>query len=410
MKNQKTIILLINNLEKEDFLPIVTYTKFKKNLLIIFDRKSTSGHNACCIDYLLEDFKSPQKIISNIKTWKSENYRDIAGIIGLDEEYKYAVSKKIADTFNLKFYSQNTINKISNKYLQLLELKKNNTNVPNFKIINKENDNLDIGFPNVSKPVYGIGSSFVCINENKDQLEKNVTYFKEKNTRINNQLILQEFISGEEYSCDFIVHKNNHVQVLRVVKKITLKEDFPFFEGFYLFNPDHMENYPFKLAQLENLCKKIATVFGINRGVCMVDFKFFDNKIFVIETTIRPGISQFIELMGELYGYTSTDMLIKQILKQDTKNEIPKEEGLVFYITTNKPGLIKKFDTSLVETNKDVAKIVKYYQPNQNISLEKHKCYKKIALGHIMVKNIAPEKIIQTIKDIRKNIYIEMEV
>ena len=96
------IVLLINNLEKEDFLPIIEYSHFKKNILVIFDKRSINEYNECSIDYLVQDFKSCDTIVSHLKKFTKEKQKKIIGVVGLDEEYHYTVSKKIADAFHLQ--------------------------------------------------------------------------------------------------------------------------------------------------------------------------------------------------------------------------------------------------------------------------------------------------------------------
>jgi len=409
----KIIVLLINNLEKEDFLPLLENTKFRENLLVIFDKSTTKHHEERYSDYITEDFKSHDKVIDRIKSWHAKNkQKDIVGIIGLDEEYQYALSKKIADIFRLKFYSQDTINQICNKYTQRIALKNNNVPIPVFKIIDKNNNISGIDFPNVLKIVSGISSNFVYLNKNINQLKNNIQDFKDKNPTLDNHLILEGFLDGDEYSCDFIILNQLKIKVLRVVKKIINKNNFPFFDGFYLFNPDYATFTCFKIHELENLCKKIAQTFHLDHGVCMVDFKYDKNQLFVIETTIRPGISQFIDLMADFYGYISIDILIQQKLKLDVYIKIPEATGLIFYITTDKIGTIKTFDTSSAEKNNTklgIKSIVKYYIHGQTVEYEKNKFHKQITLGHVITKNINEENIHDTIKNIRKNITIVIE-
>ena len=405
------IIILINNLDKEDFLPIIENSVFNANLLIVFDKATVTDYEEYSQEYIVEEFNVPEKIVAQIKKWADKKQKKVVGIVGLDEEYQYSLSKKIADAFNLQFYDNKVISTVVNKYLQRKILHQDNINGPRFKIINNDHDLSGINFPNVLKVTFGIGSSFVYFNKDFAQLQRNISNFKNKNSNPNNKLLLEEFIGGDEYSCDYIVHNTSKVKVLRIVKKITSKDHFPFFEGFYLYNPDYLVNPEFTLPELENFCKKVACSLNIDRGVCMMDFKFFNNKFFVVETTIRPGISQFIELMAELYGYISIDILIRQMLHEDTEIKIPPSTGLVFYITTDQQGTITKFDTSFVEDNSSelgITKISKYYTPGQKIFREKNKFYNKIMLGHIVMKNVKRDAIEEIIHNIRKKIYIEV--
>jgi hypothetical protein len=403
------VIILINNLEKEDFLPILQNNIFSKNILVIFDKNSIKDHKHSPINYLLEDFNKPKDINSKIKNWLETNNKNLIGIIGLDEEYKYTVAKAISDHFNLEYFDQKIINIATSKYLQRSIFKENNINTPNFKILKDENYQ-DINFPNVIKPVTGISSLFVFKNNDEKELKKNLKFIKSHAPE--KPLLLEEFIGGDEYSCDYIVDKNSKAKILRVVKKLTNKKQFPFFEGFYLFNPDYTNNSDFKLKDLEDLCSKTATAIGLKRGVCMMDFKFYNGKLFIIETTIRPGISQFMELMKNVYGYTSIEIYLKELFKIEHTIQIPKENTLIFYIFTEKTGILEKFDTSALEKNLNkfgIIDIKKYFSPGDKIEHEENKAYSEIMIGSISVKNINMDQIKNKIEEINKNIILQIK-
>ncbi|MFH1461427.1 MAG: ATP-grasp domain-containing protein, partial [bacterium] len=390
MENLKNniVLILINNLDYQDYLPILKDNIFSENLLIIFDKNSITDYKQSPINYLLQDFNNPEKVISEINNWVKVNDKNIVGIIGLDEEYKYALSKTITDHFNLKYFDQKIIDIATSKYLQRTIFKKNNINVPNFKeLINSDIEGIN--FPNVIKPVTGISSFFVFKNNNENELKKNLKTIKSHDPK--RTLILEEFIGGDEYSCDYIVDNKSQAKILRVVKKLTNPRQFPFFEGFYLFNPDHEKGSDFKLKDLQDLCSNTAKAIGLKRGVCMMDFKFYNNKLFIIETTIRPGLSQFMELMKKIYGYTSVEAYLKELFKLEYSAQIPKENGLIFYITTEKTGILKKFDTSILEDNFEkfgIIDIKKYFNIGDKIKTEKNKAYSEIMIGSISIKNI----------------------
>jgi hypothetical protein len=167
------------------------------------------------------------------------------------------------------------------------------------------------------------------------------------------QFLVEEFIGGDEYSCDFLIETRKgkiSVNVLRVAKKLP-SSNFSCFEGYLLFNPDSEPGSDFTVSQLKGSCLKIAKAFGAKEGVCMVDFKFWNDKIYIIESTLRPGISNFIELMAKLYHTTSFNQLIRSYLNLPLKNTkgLPTETGTVLYILTTKKGKIARLDFSQVE-------------------------------------------------------------
>lgn len=410
--NKPIVLVLINHLDEDDFLPMITHSAFKEHILVILDTESIPSYASFPTAHLEASFKDPAAVIPLIQQYVQKHHNTIAGIVGLDEEYRYAVSKHIADVFSLPFYEQSTIDAITNKYKQAVQLQKYKAPLPKFVLFNRMEDADAIPFPNVLKIVTGIGSKFVYLNKNRAELAAHLEDFKQKSKQpIHDNLILEEYIGGDEYSCDFLVTNTGDVHILRVVKKITSLSTFPFFGGFYLFNPYHQAPAGFNITALETTCKKIAQAFGLNRGVCMMDFRFYKGSLFIIETTIRPGIAQFIDLMIDLYHYTSLDILIRQILHMDTNIQIPQEQGLLFYISTEQSGTIKQFDVSQLQNGSASYKIThikKYYEPGQRVEHEANKVTKEIMLGHIVIINIPEDHVASTIKAIQHQLVIDI--
>jgi D-alanine-D-alanine ligase-like ATP-grasp enzyme len=441
------VIMVVTNLDDDDFKIIFDNLEYKDKVLIICDENSIEGYPKKNLNYIIDDFNNYNKLIKKIIDWQKKyetkniinnkpnvnnNKIKFCGIIGLDEEYHYMFSKKISKRFNLDYYSKETLDSCSNKYLQRIVLKKNKINVPKFELINIKSKKTNIKYPNVIKPICGFASYYVKKNQNCDELINNIKEFNESNKKSNDvmfkkhkiiidkqkiiinpkkELLVEEFIKGDEYSCDFLVD-NNKIKIIRVTKKIDNNNYFSSFDGFYLFNPDYENKSDFKISKLKNVCKKIAKALNLKFGINMVDFKLYKNKIYVIETTVRPGISTFMELMVYLYKTTSFNYLIQQKLCLENNFLIPNSSGMVFYINTNKTGFIKKFDTTKIEKEKNklgILLITKYYKERQTMNEvpigQNHAQW----LGYIIVKNVSIEKIQNKINEITKMIDIQIE-
>lgn len=385
---------------------------FQENILFIIDSTTIDKKTIpiLCSPFISASFNHSNIIIKKILDYIQKKESDIVGIIGLDEEYKYKISKKISSYFNLPYYNQTTIDLLTNKYKQRISLQQTNLPVPQFTILNPFDFNFNniqaMPFPNVLKPISGISSKFVYLNHNEFEITKNISDFKSKKCNLNKEsLLLEEYIRGNEYSCDFLV-QGNFIKIIRVVKKITNQKNFASFNGFFLFNPYSNTLAELKIDSLLKACETIASTFQINRGVCMIDFKIYHEKIYIIETTIRPGISQFIELMIALNQHTSFDILIKQILHIENPITNPLNNGAIIYIKTNKKGLLTKFDCSLLEKNPHIHSVKKYYEEGEKISQDTQTFSKNILLGHAIFININEQDIPFIIKKVHQQVII----
>lgn len=437
MNNKDIILFVITSLDDDDFKTIVDNLDYKDKILFVCDKTSIEGYDKGKISYIISDFQNENKTINDIKNWVKLNQINLKGIIGIDEEYHYSFTKSIADYFTLDYYSKETLDICSNKFLQRLVLKKNKVNVPNFQIIDKNFDveTMALKFPNVIKIITGYASQYMHINHTKDELKLNLKkmealeeidsedpifqshriMFDNKNIEINprKQFLVEEYIGGNEYSCDFISLKNGSVRLLRVSKKIININQFSFIHGFYLFNPDLTQNSEFKINSLEHVCKQIADSYGIASGVCMLDFKVENGKIVIIEATVRPGISTFMDLMVNIGYKSSFNYALMQKLNLPIKLDIPKTTGLTFYITIHEfEGVLKKFDLSLIEKNKQKLNIIginKYYNEGDELNGVPDGLLRPEWLGYIMVKDVKLDSLDETMKKILDNILIKIE-
>ena len=304
--------------------------------------------------YIIDNFKSFAATIERIDMWSRLHKLPFTGVMGIDEEEQFRISKGIAKYYGLEFFQDKTCYRSSNKYLLKSFFKEFHVPIGKYTLLSDPGDSEihRIGFPNVLKPVSGTGSQFIFLNENKEQLEQNFHLLKtaalraEGDGRFNRrnvtvdgktfnldprrQFLLEQYINGDEYSCDFLVRDNN-VQVIRAVKKFK-GPYFGLFSAYHLLTFEGLEANRIDLEKLTDMCRGIAQSFSINQGICMVDFKLSDGEFKVLESSVRPGLSAFNHLMYKIYGYTSLAVLAKLKMGIPFDLQFPEESGSVIYI------------------------------------------------------------------------------
>lgn len=462
-KRKKLAILVLNDLLLEDFKSIVTYLDFKDSLLLISDlavsKANLKKYGIPENNYFFDKLEDKDILIKRLRKFQDGSGTDFIGIIGLDEEYQYSLSKAIADSFGLASNSKDTLNLVSNKYDQICALKVGGVDVPEFKLFDSPAEVEGFRLPSVIKPVRGISSLYVYKNTTPKELRENavkIQEFKENKEFLTliepsaapslerslkksskkavpkaaaKDFIIEEFIDGAEYSCDFLVRDgrivdDDAVLLLRVVKKVVSKECFPFFEGLYLFNPDNDPDSEFSSGELRQVCFKIARSLKITNGLCMVDFRF-DNKrkkIVVIETTTRPGVDDFIILMSRIYGYISLNVALRHIFgsldDKSVKNlkAIPSGTSAIFYLFAPRPGILSRFDTNRLSLSKSsrsenlsgLKEVVRYNEPGDKITYLgslKNPPY----IGHVIIDGIKLRDIDRISRMIKDSVEIRMK-
>ena len=426
-------IMLMNDLFLDDFDSILPLLEFKDRLLIITNTEISDRDYG--VKFMFDNLDNVETLLEKLRRYKSIHNVHFCGIVGNDEEYGYLFSESIAREFKLEFNSKEALDTVSDKYLQMCALKSGGVEVPAFRLVDNYNESENFSLPCVIKPVRGISSLYVykCSTERElegvftklDKYKSNpvmlsLTHspdydsktYVHRSAEIGKHFIQEEYIGGNEYSCDFLAGRE--VTLLRVVRKIESKEHFPFFEALYLFNPDAPVS-EFTSSCLREVCKKIAESIGIQTGLCMADFRFDPKKkkIVVIETTTRPGFDDFIGLMHRNYGYISLSIALRQIFRtidKDSLREIPKGNSIFIYLFAPGSGTLKKFDVSRLEKLrlKGVREIAKYYNAGDKVeylSLLKTPPF----IGHVIIDDISAEDIDGAISQIRSCIDIELE-
>jgi len=413
---KETLIIIANNLDDYDLLSIVDNLEFPDQAVVVCDNSFLRKHKPKML-CLGDNFTDSDRLVTRLRKLQKKSHIQYSGIIGLDEEHHYMISHKIADAFELNYYCRKLLDIASNKYLQKEALFR----IGLSRAFELTKGATKIKYPNVLRPICGLGSILSFVNHNQTEYEQNLRYIRRMSKsepflsrhyvehenltyHPKKQFLIEDYIPGDEYSCDFLVD-NGTVEIIRIVKKIR-SNFFGFFDGFCLFNPKEAD---FDISLLKHACEKIQKELEIPYGVCMVDFKV-DNEIVVLETTVRPGIATFIDLMAHIYHDTSINKLMRQLLGKPVSCIIPETHGMVLYLVAPRPGILKSFDTSYLEKNKKelgIIKIVRDYDVGDIIRKKRKLDYVEQIVGHVLLKDVHdPAEII---KNINNNVIIQVE-
>jgi len=247
--------------------------QFKPN--IIFNALHGQFGEDGYIQTILEGFKIPYT-----------HSGTVASALAMDKE----ISKKI-------FIK----NKITTPKFIKYSFKKNNLDL--IKIIEKK-----LKFPVILKPI-NEGSSvnvFICTKKNISKFLKLLESYK--------QIIIEEFIAGREIQVAIMGHKK--------LGAIELKPKRKFYDYRAKYDvkakTEHIvpvELSKNKLEKVMNMALKAHKVIGC-KGVTRSDFKFYNNKFYLLEINTQPGMTR-LSLVPEIARYKGITFieLIEWILK-----------------------------------------------------------------------------------------------
>ncbi|MCM2325619.1 MAG: ATP-grasp domain-containing protein [Candidatus Woesearchaeota archaeon] len=358
--------------------------------------------------FIIDDFSDTHGLIQKIK--EAAIGKNIVGIIAIDDEMQFRLSSEIAKALSIPFYGERSQDIASNKFFMRQAFDRAKVPSLRYQLIGEMED-VSLGYPNILKIMTGSGSEFLFKNDTREELAANIvkmrslvnvddsrlremdTVFGKVDTR--KKFLLEEFAQGDEYSLDF--RFDGDVKLIRVVRKFTSGLT-GYFAGFRLLNARSIETI-FGKGNLEGMCRKIAAALEIDNGVCMVDFKY-DGTLRVIETAMRPGLSTFIHLMNELYGYASIRVLHEMLMGRDFRFDIPEKEGFAYYLLADRPGRLKSISADVESLPGFICK--KFYSKAGDMIEDHESDHTDYLLGYVLFEGDI------NLDSVKKKIHIEV--
>ena len=267
-------------------------------------------------NYIIKIQEPNGKFVKNLKIFKPDVVLNLLhGRYGEDgyvqailesEKIKYTHSGVLSSALAIdkeiskKIYIKNKI--LTPKYFKF-SFKQN---IVKHNFIKKLDKNL--GFPLVIKPL-NEGSSVNVFISNKNNFFKNLSYLKEYS-----EILIEKYIHGREIQVAILSD--------RILGAIELRPKRKFYDYDAKYNPKARTEHiiPVDITKTQY---KIVTNIALRahkllkcRGVTRSDFRFYENKFYLLETNTQPGMTS-LSLVPEIAKFNNITFknLIKKILE-----------------------------------------------------------------------------------------------
>lgn len=219
----------------------------------------------------------------------------------------------------------------TNKYEMRKRMRENNIKVPEFMRVSNDSFLVDVEnmkFPLIVKPTDRSGSRGITKVSNKFELKDAV--YDATNVSFEKMAIVEEFIEGDEYSCECISYRGNHY-FLAFTKKYTTGA--PNFIETGHCQPSDIEQ-EFQQAILNEIFKAL-TALNIQNGASHTEFKIDkDGFCNIIEVGARMGGDCIgSDLVQISTGYDFVKMVIDVACEKEpdfTKVSVPTNAVIKF--------------------------------------------------------------------------------
>jgi len=313
----------------------------------------------------------------------------------------------LAREWGLPFPDKSAIARARNKYEAGRVWKQSGVRSPSVLLVSSRDETLD-GFRRmqedvVLKPVSGSGSELVFHCRSEEEVVQSVRILeRELPLSASNPLfqplpfpsaetfvdprrvwIMEEFVSGPEFSCDFLL-EGDRITLIRETGKV--KPSTQTFGSVlaYTYPPFYPEN--FSSAALCHIFRRAAGALGFTWGHFMVDFILHNGHPMIIEMTPRPGGDSIPDLLETATG---TDLLELHLnfVAGFNPSELPSPPGERFAsinLFAAQAGKIIRIDPTPVIAHPRVRAIFLRKRAGDRIVLPP-KSYDHRLLGHTIV-------------------------
>ena len=241
-------------------------------------------------------FKEKDKILDICKEI------NIDGITSFSLESALPTVNYIAQKLGLQGNSPECGVLMDNKYTMRNALLDNSVAVPRFKSVSHADEvSSDFNYPLIIKPIDSGGSRGVTLVYDKNELANAITIaikFSQKN-----EVLVEEFIDGKEYSVEYLTDKSKHYFIAITEKETTQP---PYFVELAHHQPALLD--ALTLSKVKQTVEKTLSVLKVAASPSHTEIKINSKgEIFVIETCSRLG-GDFIT-SDLVYYSTGIDMV-----------------------------------------------------------------------------------------------------
>lgn len=245
-------------------------------------------------------------------------------------------------------------------------LQKNKLPTPEYFIISdkKQLSEIDVKNKLIVKPDDSSGSRGISILDSITKTKLHQAFEFAINYSANKKVIIEEYISGEEYMIDCFVWQNQ-LKALLVSQKKKIADKVS-----YLIYTLNKTEFPYD--KLETFLQKLVSVLKYEQGPMHIELKYVNGKFHILDLAVRGGgFGVFNYYVHKSLGFDFVKATIEVNLNKKLSQKVQfHKEGMIYFLTPEKPGIINKITCSYIPQKNEDVRIDYYYKKGQSLTME----------------------------------------
>jgi len=363
-----------------------------------------------------------EAVTEHLKRWALR----ASGVACFDDE-ALAPAARVAAALRLAGPSERTVAACRDKYVSKELWRRAGLACPAARLVRRADDAVDfqrrVDGPVVLKPLTGSGSqlvhrcgdaaecasAFEVIRSALANCARQAMYapqaFDGRTVDPTEVFLVEEYIDGQEYSCDFVLDGNG-ARVLRIARKI-LDPAQPFGTALGYFVPAAIRGEWSDRALAERM-GAAAAALGLRRGLCMADWVIRDGEVYLIELAPRPGgdcLPSLLLASGrmDILG-AALDVAEGRPVTAPPTSAYRPMAGL--RLLARRGGIVERIDTTRLAAD---GRLVEYFLKRRegHCVVEPPRDYESRVLGHAIFVPSADEPVERQCMDIAAKLDIQ---
>ncbi|MCG3088759.1 ATP-grasp domain-containing protein [Sporosarcina cyprini] len=308
------------------------------------------------------DIKAMKKKIAEL----SDRGLAIKSILSFVDSYVH-IASALQDEFCTNVASTVAVTTMENK-AATRELLKNYPFTPKHSIIQPEEwdtystDSMNLGYPVIVKSPHSTGSKDVLLAKNSKQLAKHMNKLHDNSPE--NPIILEEYIEGEQYLVEALIHKGT-VKIAGFMKQeVTAGKRFIITGYGVMVDVPEMMKSP-----VEQIIKSIVKRFGMENGAMHLELRRSPKGWKLIEINPRISGGAMNKMLEAAFGFN----LVKETIRLYTggvPNITPSRKQHIYthYVIVSEKGKLEKV-TGKARARKAPGVVEVYVKPRKGTVL-----------------------------------------